>query len=97
MISRIPKWSSEEALNFENAKDTITDLMSIITSEINKESDVIKVRALRKQRFSLSMERASLRLQNHEHVAKVNQKYAETVQTSFESLRLGKEPIPESS
>jgi hypothetical protein len=88
MSTQKPAWTHEEGLNFENARELITDLMGILSAEIVKEIDPAKIQTMRDQRQALSQERASLHVQNHAHIAQVMAKYGAIVRTHFEAHKL---------
>jgi len=74
------KWTQEEAIAFECAREVISDWMAIKTGEIYAESekevpDQKLIEDLRKERSKLFEERAKLRLKDHTTIQRVRNQY----------------------
>jgi hypothetical protein len=79
-----PKWSQDEAIAFECAREVITDLHGIFTGQIAEESgksqpDAERLASLRAERSRLFQERAGLRVKDHAEIARVRTEYGERV------------------
>lgn len=75
-----PKWTQEEAIAFECARECITDLMGICSTEIadeeeSQEPDLKKIYNLEKEMAQLAHERANLTLTDHDHIAAIRTEY----------------------
>lgn len=75
-----PKWTQDEAINFECARDCITDLMGIYSGAIDDEEtaaspDKDKISELLAVRSSLARERMALRLKDHDRIAEIRSTY----------------------
>ncbi|GAB0120034.1 hypothetical protein [Acidisoma sp. 7E03] len=75
-----PLWTQDEAVAFEVARETISHLMSICTSEIAEEErraepDKVIIARLEARFTALHQERARLRLTDHAEVARVTDEY----------------------
>lgn len=80
------KWTQNEAVAFECAREVITDLQAILTGQIveetNKEQpDDERVAVLRAARSRLFRERAELRVKDHAAVARVRAEYGARVRS----------------
>jgi len=78
------KWTQDEAIAFECAREVISDLMAIQTAQIAEESskenpDVERVDSLRAERSRLFCERAGLHVKDHAMVAHVRAEYGARV------------------
>lgn len=79
-----PLWTQEQAIAFESARECITDLAGIYTGLIEDARrqafpDEVLIQSLRARRSALAQERAELRLQDGERIAKVRQEYGEQI------------------
>lgn len=79
-----PKWTQDEAIDFECACDVITDLRAILTGRIAEEGskehpDAERVAALRAERSRLFRERAGLHVKDHDAIARVLTEYGTRV------------------
>lgn len=80
------KWTQDEAIAFECAREVITDLRAIITGQIAEENDkehpdTDRLSALRAERSRLFRERAGLRVQDQTAVARVRAEYGARVRS----------------
>jgi hypothetical protein len=80
------KWTQDEAINYECAREVITDLMAIQTGEIGEESskpqpDAGRLVSLRAERSRLFRERAGLRVNDHAAIARVCAEYGAVVRS----------------
>lgn len=78
------KWTQDEAIAFECAREVITDLRAILTSQITEEAnkehpDTQRLTELRTERSRLFRERAGLRVKDHTTVSHVRAKYGARV------------------
>lgn len=74
------RWTQDEALAFEAAREAVTHLRAILTSEIAEEEakhqpDAARLSGLRDEQQRLFQERAKLRLHDHAEVARVRAEY----------------------
>ncbi|HTJ59459.1 MAG TPA: hypothetical protein VL418_18140 [Devosiaceae bacterium] len=79
-----PLWTQDEAIAFEVARETISHLLSICTSEIADEErkakpDKVLIGRLEARFTALHQERARLRLTDHAEVARISQEYGALV------------------
>nr|WP_315481930.1 hypothetical protein [uncultured Undibacterium sp.] len=88
MTTQLPAWTHEEGLNFECARELITDLLGIVTAERTSEIDPVKIAALNMQSRALFQERSCLHVQNQDQIKMVIQKYADTVRLHYEEHKL---------
>jgi hypothetical protein len=75
-FSTSPKWTQDEAINYECARECITDLMGIFSTAIDDEEtssspDQSKIDDMLKSRTSLAHERMALRLEDHDRIAEI--------------------------
>ena len=80
------KWTQNEAVAFECAREVITDLRAILTARITEESnkehpDTERLAELRAERSRLFRERADLRVKDHAEIARVRAEYGAQVRT----------------
>jgi hypothetical protein len=73
-------WTQDEAINYECARDVITDLRAILTGEITEESskehpDAEKLERLYAESSRLFRERAGLHVKDHAEIARVQAEY----------------------
>lgn len=78
------KWTQDEAIAFECAREVITDLQAILTSQIAEESGKVHpdedlIVDLRAERARLFRERTELRLKDHANVARIRKEYGARV------------------
>lgn len=81
-----PRWTQDEAIAFEAARECITDLMAIRTSQIHSEQDKPNpndafLASLEAERTRLHQERAALQVADHVQVARVRSVYGAMVRT----------------
>lgn len=86
------KWTQDEAIAFECAREVITDLRAILTGQIADESskeqpDAQKLERLYAESSRLFRERAELRLKDHEAVARARSEYGARVRAWREGRR----------
>ena len=90
------KWTQDEAINFESARETITALMAIHTGQAYEESkkptpDTERLAALEIELFRLAKERSSLRVADHANVTRIRTEYGATVRSWREKRRVAAE------
>lgn len=76
-----PKWTQEESIAFECARECITDLISVYSSLLWKEEhkpapDTSRINELRIEMTRLGQERSVLRGTHHEEIARINHEYS---------------------
>jgi hypothetical protein len=86
MNSTTPAWTHEEGIAFECAREVITDVMGILSSEIAREVDPQIAESKRKQRSALFQEREALRVSDQKTIARVRQVYGKTVRKHLNSF-----------
>jgi len=79
-----PKWSQDESIAFECARDCISDLMGILTAAIAAEEAQQSPREghiakLVEERSSLHHELAVLRVSDKEQIAKIRHEYGSRI------------------
>lgn len=79
-----PKWTQDEAIAFECAREVITDMMAICTGRIADETDkeapdADHLAALRAERSRLAQERAALHVGDHADIARIRTDYGAIV------------------
>lgn len=79
-LSTGPKWTQDEAISYECARECITDLMGIFSSLIADERahalpDELKINDMLRLRTTLAHERMALRLNDHDRIAEVRSTY----------------------
>ena len=77
-------WTQEEAINFECARETITHLMALLTSDIAAEEGKpspsrVLLDGLRKRRFDLALERRALGVHDHQKIETIFNVYGPMV------------------
>ena len=87
-----PKWTQDEAINYECARECITDLMGIYSGAIADERaqalpDESKIADLLTSRTSLAHERMSLRLKDHDRIAEIRSVYGARIRAYREAGR----------
>lgn len=75
-----PKWTQDEAIAFECARECITDMIGICSSAIFAEKekafpDQDQIEKLEARMFELVGERRDLRLKDHDPIAKIRAEY----------------------
>ncbi len=78
------KWTQDEAVAFECAREAITELMSIYTSRITRElartvEDSELLKSLREERSRLAAERLALRVDQHADIARIRREYGAAI------------------
>ncbi len=81
-----PKWTQDEAIDFECAREVITDLQAILTGQIAEEGgkkhpDAERLAALRAERSRLFRERGGLHVKDHDAIARVLTEYGALVRS----------------
>lgn len=82
----VQKWTQGEAVAFECAREAITDMHAILTSQIVEETgkeqlDKQRLASLRAERSRLFQERATLHVKDHAKVARIRAEYGEMVRS----------------
>jgi hypothetical protein len=80
----VAQWTQNEAIDFECAREVITELMAYYSSQIAEESersqpDVAHIEQLRDERSRLAGERANLHVLDHDNVSRVLLEYGARV------------------
>jgi predicted transcriptional regulator len=83
-IQTVQRWTQEEAVAYECAREVITHLRAILTGEIADEEskpvpDVVRLKSLRAEWERLFHERANLHVDSHKEVARVRKEYGARV------------------
>lgn len=78
------KWTQDEAIAFECAREVITDMMAIQTGQIAEENrkaalDTGRLASLRAERSRLAMERSALHVNDQATVARIRTEYGAIV------------------
>lgn len=78
------KWTQDQAIAFECAREVITDMMAICTGRIAEEAakeapDTDRLAALRADRSKLAQERGALHVADHADVARIRAEYGAIV------------------
>ena len=78
------KWTQDEAIAFECAREAITDLMAIYTRRIADESessvpDAGRVAEWEAARDKLADERAGLHVEHHAEIARIRSEYGQII------------------
>lgn len=81
-----PKWTQDEAIDFECAREVITDLQAMLTGQIAEEGgkehpDAERLAALRAERSRLFRERGGLHVKDHDAIARVLTEYGARVRS----------------
>ena len=79
-----PKWTQDEAIDFECAREVITDMRAILTGEIAEESskenpDAERLERLHAESSRLFRERAGLHVKDHDAIVRVRAEYGARV------------------
>lgn len=91
-VSTGPKWTQDEAINYECARECITDLMGIFSTAIDDEEsssspDQAKIEDMLATRTSLARERMALRLEDHDRIAEIRSVYGARIRAYREASR----------
>ncbi len=75
-----PKWTQEEAVAFECARECITDMMGICSTAIADEEgqptpDAVRLAGLEKNLVELARERAALTVADQDKIATIRREY----------------------
>lgn len=78
------KWTQDQAIAFECAREVITDMMALCTLRITEEAakqapDADRLAALRADRSKLAQERAALHVTDEAQVARIRTEYGAIV------------------
>lgn len=81
-----PKWTQDEAIAFECARECITDLMGIYHTAIADEEEkatpnLEKIAKYEAITMRLAQERANLSLTDHEKIVKIRKEYGARIRT----------------
>ncbi len=80
------KWTQDEAIAFECAKECITHLMAIWTARIaSGELTPDQCEKLRVRRAELALERQRLRVHDHADIARIRSVYGQTCRQNLSS------------
>lgn len=82
----VAKWTQNEAVAFECAREVMTDMHAILTEQIFEESgknspNAERLASLRAERSRLLQERAALRVKDHAEIARVRAQYGAMVRS----------------
>jgi hypothetical protein len=74
------QWTQDEAIDYECAREAITHMRAILTSQITEESrkehpDAERLESLYAESSRLFRERAGLRVKDHAEIARVQAEY----------------------
>ncbi len=88
-----PKWTQDEAIAFESARECITDLMAIYSGQIADEEaaaapDAERLTILENRLTQLARERAALTVADHAQIEMVRKQYGAEVRTYREKQQL---------
>ena len=77
-------WTQDEAIAYECAREVISDVNAILSSEIAEESakaspDATRIEQLGAERSRHFQERASLRIHDHDEIARIRTEYGARV------------------
>jgi len=86
------RWTQDEAIAFECAREVITDMMAIQTGQIAEEAnksapDASRLASLRAERSRLAQERAALHVDHLADVARIRTEYGAIVRAWREDHR----------
>jgi hypothetical protein len=78
------KWTQEEAIAFECARECITDIMAICSGQLAEEKastapDAVRVRSLETELARLAQERAGLRGTQTAEIARIRASYGKVI------------------
>jgi hypothetical protein len=78
------KWTQEEAIAFECARECFTDMMAICSGQLagekaSKNLDVVRIRSLETDLARLAQERADLRGFQTDEIARIRVLYGEMI------------------
>jgi len=76
----VQQWTQDEAIAYECAREAITHLRAILTSEISDEEkksepDAQRIASMRAESTQLFRERETLSVKDHEQIARIRQEY----------------------
>lgn len=75
-----PKWTQEEAIAYECARECITHLMAIYTGEIHNDNPTPeRLAELRAARARLAAELRGLRVHDHAEIARIRRDYGQRI------------------
>jgi hypothetical protein len=85
-------WTQDEAIAFECAKEVITDMMAICSSQIDEESrkpqpDPQRLSELKTALFNLGREQITLRGNDQNTIAKIRREYGARIRAYRESKK----------
>lgn len=80
------RWSQDESVEFETAREVITSLMAIQTHQISEEREKLhpdqrRIAELREYRSQLANERANMHINEPAKIARVLEEYGALVRT----------------
>ncbi|SEB25431.1 hypothetical protein [Variovorax sp. YR216] len=86
------QWTQKQAIDYECARECITALIGVYTSELDEQEarpdpDAVAIAALNETITRLFNERRDLRLTDDEEVARVNSVYGSMVRSAMEATR----------
>ncbi|GHU08573.1 hypothetical protein FACS1894158_17910 [Betaproteobacteria bacterium] len=86
---QVQQWTQDEAIAYECAREVITHLRAILTSEIadeerKPEPDAVRLENLRTEWKQLFHERANLHVDSHQELARVRREYGARVRAWME-------------
>lgn len=82
-----PAWTHEEGVQFECAREVITDLMGILSAQIATTTAPDALAALRARRSALAQERARLKVADHDDIARIREGYGRIVHEYIASVQ----------
>jgi hypothetical protein len=83
-----PKWTQDEAIAFESARECITHLMAIYTGELHNDNPTPERRAeLKAARARLAAELRGLHVHDHAEVARIRAEYGAIIRAHMERGR----------
>jgi len=91
-----PLWTQDEAIAFECAKEAITDMMAIFSSQIDEETrkpqpDQQRLSELKAELFSLGREQITLRGNDQNTIAKIRREYGAKIRAYREWKKQSRE------
>lgn len=83
-----PKWTQDEAIAYECARECITHMMAICTAELHNDAPTEARRAeLEAERARLAAELRGLHVHDHADIARIRQDYGQRIRARMESNR----------
>jgi hypothetical protein len=83
-----PKWTQDEAIAYECARECITHMMAICTGELHNDAPTEARRAeLEAERARLAAELRGLHVHNHADIARIRQDYGQRIRAHMERNR----------